>query len=189
MTAKGFLRTILGEDEAIYRISRDYPAMFPIYVIGPQTEDRDDPGRYLDISGCIEDTLHRVLDAGGDVWSILGADKYDPEDRNLFDENGEPLGNIYELDLGYAILDFYPVSIEWEEDYEEPVISYILGDGPLALDIPESMNDEDILGMVCQLVNGFDQDVSVIRDLNNDGSEYAIQNLENGRTMTLRKAA
>ena len=50
------LKRLLGCEETIYEIERCAAA--PVYVIGPVVEDIN---RQLDVSGCIEDTLHLSL--------------------------------------------------------------------------------------------------------------------------------
>ena len=161
------LRGLLDRDESIFKIVRDYA--YPIYIIAPQNENRE----VQDIAGCIEDTLHRLLETGGDVCSILDAEHISYDDANYYDENGEPYDEIYEIDLGYAISNFRPIAVEWIEDYVAPTHMYTLsrhGD----ISIPDDLDDEEILGMVCKEAN-LVQEETFIRDIHGDGSMYLIQ--------------
>ena len=68
-----------------------------------------------DISSCLEETLHRILENGGteeDVYKIMGA--YIPSESELqeLDEFGEYLN----IDLGYILPGLIDV---WEEQKEE----------------------------------------------------------------------
>lgn len=96
------LKKLLGRDETIYEIERCAAA--PIYVIGPVVEDID---RQLDISGCIEDTLHRMLEAGCDEKLV-----YEALHASLdYDAFGCDSDSDYSIDLGYVIYDFYPMRV------------------------------------------------------------------------------
>lgn len=88
------LEDLVEENEAVakYHVTSDGLATRECII----NKDSDD------ISGALEDTLHRILDNGGnedDVWRILGAkipeeDEWD--DLNEFNE-------YINIDLGYVI--------------------------------------------------------------------------------------
>lgn len=64
-----------------------------------------------DISGALEDTLHRILEAGGtedDVYRIMGAEIPTEEERNELEEYDE----YTEIDLGYVLPGLIDI---WEE--------------------------------------------------------------------------
>ena len=64
-----------------------------------------------DISGALEDTLHRILEAGGnedDVYRIMGAKIPTEEERNELEEYDE----YTEIDLGYVLPGLIDI---WEE--------------------------------------------------------------------------
>lgn len=108
------LRPLLEEDETIYLVGR-CQAM-PICIIGPYV---DDIGRKLDISGCIEETLHRMIENGcsdEEIRIVLDAQK-----GNVYDiEDGD-----YYIDLYYIIREFYPVSVDYSGIlYERPQNTY-----------------------------------------------------------------
>lgn len=96
------IEDLLGEDEAVFEFSLGYdPRRFS--MIGPCRPDGT--AATSDVAGCVEDTLHRILDEGGteeDVRSILGARGKNEEDD---DED------LFEIDLGY-VLDEPPAMIE-----------------------------------------------------------------------------
>lgn len=50
------LKELLCEGERVYELTRC--ASSPVYFIGPETDDID----HMDVSGALEDTLHRMLD-------------------------------------------------------------------------------------------------------------------------------
>lgn len=62
---------------------------------------KDEPIGKIDIMGCIEETLHRILDNKGtedDIRRILGAQKREEVDMDIVEEN-----DIIDIDLGYVI--------------------------------------------------------------------------------------
>ena len=95
-----WLRSVLHEDEAIaeFTVTGVYQPGYCIIPAGIPTE-------YLDIAGCIEETLHRIIEADDQsgvpsnavkdetIRSVLLADKEEDEDEN---------GSL-EIDLGYRI--------------------------------------------------------------------------------------
>ena len=92
------LKGLLSEDETIYEIVRC--AASPVYVIGPVVDDIE---RKLDLGGCIEDTLHRMLDAECGDELILEA-----LHASNVTEIGEKIDSgTYYIDLGYIIYDFF----------------------------------------------------------------------------------
>lgn len=98
-----WLKSVLNEDEAIaeFTVAGMYQPGYCIIPAGVSTE-------YLDIAGCLEETLHRILDVEDKsgvpsksikedtVRSILIADK----EVNEEDEDEDA---IVEIDLGYRI--------------------------------------------------------------------------------------
>ena len=52
------LKELLCEGERVYELTRC--ASSPVYFIGPETDDIN----HMDVSGALEDTLHRMVDAG-----------------------------------------------------------------------------------------------------------------------------
>ena len=75
------LKELLKENEAIYEVT--CCASKSTYIIGPVVEDIN---RDIDLSGCIEETLHRMLENGcldSDIFCVLSATKEDikQEDR------------------------------------------------------------------------------------------------------------
>ena len=95
-----WLRSVLHEDEAIaeFTVTGMYQPGYCIIPAGIPTE-------YIDIAGCIEETLHRIMEADDQsgvpsnvvndetIRSVLLADKEEDEDEN---------GSL-EIDLGYRI--------------------------------------------------------------------------------------
>lgn len=138
------LKPLLTAGEAIYRIPR--MCAREIYVIGPDVQDI---GRQLDLAGCIEDTLHRLLDsdAGEDgVFLVLSAEQV----QECAEEEGD-----YWIDLGYAILEFNPVHpVEKVWIYTRPMhmfLAYpVIGseeddEGQSILCLPEDPTDDEVL--------------------------------------------
>lgn len=95
-----WLKSLLNEDEAIaeFTVTEMYQPGYCIIPAGIPTE-------YIDIAGCIEETLHRIMEADDQsgvpsnvvndetISSVLLADKEEDEDEN---------GSL-EIDLGYRI--------------------------------------------------------------------------------------
>lgn len=89
------LADLLQEDECIVRIDGEF-LRNSIRVIAPYSAEGVNINQ---ISGCLEETLHRIIGNGGtseDVFRILGASQNDPGSSDLSD------GLIW-IDLGYAI--------------------------------------------------------------------------------------
>ena len=100
MNTLEWLKSVLNEDEAIaeFTVAGMYQPGYCIIPAGVSTE-------YLDIAGCLEETLHRILEANDQsgvpsnavkdetIRSVLLADKEDAGD----DEE------VTEIDLGYRI--------------------------------------------------------------------------------------
>lgn len=143
------LNPLLMEGEEIYLIHR--MCAMPIYVIGPQAEDFDK----LDVSGMIEDTLHRLLENDIDPWDIIKAEelemlrnRLENYDDDIYDEE-----EIYDVDLGYVIHDFYPTLVEKTGCLYNPTAhSYTLICGVDIVDddvsIPDDASDEEIIMLV-----------------------------------------
>lgn len=182
------LKDLLTEGEAIYCITRC--ACQPIYIIGPKVEDTY---RELDMGGCIEDTLHRLIDNGADdteIFSILSAAQPDPEEKTKApsqddDMNMNNLNDDYDVDLGYVIYDFYPTGIEHTGvEYEEPYSTYMVvlyTDSNKILDtrfqMEDELSDDDILDCLDAAgyleKTGHEQDEIIVME-NKDGSGFKI---------------
>ena len=96
------LRDLLEEDEIIveFHMCHEYLTRNAIMQKGN-----------TDISGSLEDTLHRILEAGGsenDVLRIMGAKIPTEEERKELEEFGE----YTEIDLGYVLPGLIDI---WEE--------------------------------------------------------------------------
>lgn len=112
------LKGLLSEDETIYEIVRC--AASPVYIIGPVVDDIE---RKLDLGGCIEDTLHRMLDAKYGDELILEA----LHASNVTKIGEEIDGGTYYIDLGYVIYDFYPMQvIDTKHHYKRPSHEYVV---------------------------------------------------------------
>ena len=93
------LDVLLTEGEAVAAFSTTDSPVFNVGAIPyHMIVSSEIPIEHQDLGGCLEDTLHRLLDAcatSSDIEDILGAV---PSDRI------EDIGNgITEIDLGYAI--------------------------------------------------------------------------------------
>ena len=86
MLIKKYLELLnIGSNEAIgtYAFTGDYDE-YSFIIPKDQSIDR------IDIAGCIEETLHRILNNGGtetDIRSILGARKRDSLNMEVFEED------------------------------------------------------------------------------------------------------
>lgn len=186
------LRELIEEGESIYKVDMAYPG-WPIYVIGSQRH-KDYPG-HLDLSMCIETTLYRLIENGReeDVYEVIMAEKIDYYNPELYDEEGNPPDGLYEIDLSYGIYNFYPLSVVWVEDYKVPCHEYTLKgiEGTLGdITVPEDMNDEEILDMICQKIpsSNITPERTLIRDIYGDGSVYWIQPIDKRYCLRLDKA-
>ena len=107
------LKELLCEGERIYELTRC--ASSSVYFIGPETDDIN----HMDVSGALEDTLHRMLDAEfteEEIAEHLCA----YQDSDAMDDD-----DCYYIDLDYVIYDFYPMSIlDTGIHYEEPRHTY-----------------------------------------------------------------
>lgn len=110
---------LLNEGESIYALMQSYP-LGPIYFIGPAGEHEADGETDFrnDIAECIEDTLHRLLEAGLDPADSLNAFPATDEDLEE-DEYGDLPEGIWYIDLDYVIRDFSPVFVYWVMDAEK----------------------------------------------------------------------
>ena len=86
----------ISSDEAIgtYAFTGDYDE-YNLIIPKGQSIDR------IDIAGCIEETLHRILNNGGnetDIRSIHGARKRDSLNMEEFEED-----ELTDIDLGYVL--------------------------------------------------------------------------------------
>lgn len=97
MLIKKYLELLnIGSDEAIgtYAFTGDYDE-YSFIIPKDQSIDR------IDIAGCIEETLHRILNNGGtetDIRSILGARKRDSLNMEVFEED-----ELTDIDLGHVL--------------------------------------------------------------------------------------
>lgn len=92
MTLENLLEN--GEDVAVFGCANSY---FEYKCIIPSDKDI----KYLDISACLEDTLHRLVDAGAsdeEISAILNAEK-----EEIIDKDFNPEDEWISLDLGYYI--------------------------------------------------------------------------------------
>lgn len=86
---------LVNEDEEIAYFTTDANYYVKRSFIIPKTPDID----YLDIAGCIEDTLHRLIEIGMSdegIFEMLGAEKITED--NPFNEEED-----YYIDLDYFI--------------------------------------------------------------------------------------
>ena len=86
----------VASDEAIgsYAFTGDYDEYNLIIPKGQSIER-------IDIAGCLEQTLHRIIDNGGtemDIRSILGARKRDSLNMEDYEED-----ELTDIDLGYVL--------------------------------------------------------------------------------------
>lgn len=166
------LRGLLSDEETIYEIVRC--AATPIYIIGPIVDDIENK---LDVSGCIEDTLHRLLDNkyGEDIISEALSAYLSSTCSEEFD------AATYHIDLGYIIYDFYPLQvIDTGNHYKRPSHEYVVHfwDKIICkhLEIPDDPTDEEILEAVSNLL-GINPDEFICEDVRNDGSMLSVQNV------------
>lgn len=107
------LKELLCEGERVYELTRC--ASSYVYFIGPETDDIN----HMDVSGALEDTLHRMVDAGfteEEIAEHLCA----YQDSDAMDDD-----DCYYIDLDYVIYDFYPMSIiDTGIHYEESQHTY-----------------------------------------------------------------
>lgn len=175
------LADLLMENEEIYEIGRcSAPA---IYVIGPKV---DNVTRELDVSGCIEETLHRMLDkdwTDEEIFSEIGARKIKEQ---AYEEDTD-----YYIDLDYVISEFFPISvIRTGVVYTRPSFIYTARYKDIVLckhvRIFVEATDEEILDIMHDKF-GLEQDLHVVQDLFDDGSMYGIQSLINKNDILLLK--
>ena len=154
-----WIKSILNEDEAIaaFTVTGMYQ---PGYCIVPAGI----PMEHLDIAGCLEETLHRIIEAddqsGGPsdavteetIHSVLLADKEADEDEN----------EALEIDLGYRIhgqiMTFKRVpltAVGFEKKlYERYKLIWMMDHGITLFDAFAEWRD------YCDPANGFDADTS-----------------------------
>lgn len=177
------LRKMLKDGESIYKIQRLNGGY--IYVIGTTV---DDVARELDISGCIEETLHSLLDEGYPdevIEEILNADKLQSGDT--YDED-----NDYYIDKDYVIESFEPVHVEKVEDYHRPVDIYVVygkQEYPLCkyFEIPEDPTDDEILEAMKDRF-AIDPEEYIVQDLFDDGgSVYGVQSIDRKYIFILKR--
>ena len=109
-----YLETLMplkGDDEKIVCFWTYGSVYSPYYFIAPA--DADDRS---DVTACIEDTLHRLLEAGiddGMIDAILCAGKEEDADKEFYDENA-----FVAIDLGYVLYDSI-IHVNWSFVPEE----------------------------------------------------------------------
>lgn len=175
----GKLKKLMAEDEAIYEITR--MAGSSIYCIGPKVNDVN----RIDVSGCIEDTLHRMLEAKDDenyIYAILKAMK-----TASLPEEPEDFCSTYYIDLGYVIFDFYPTSvidthIYYKRTSAEYTVYYWMNTICSHMDVYDEATDDEVLEAVASLIS-IDPGEFVVTDVRQDGSMYCIQSLLNEHDM------
>ena len=175
------LKGLLSEDETIYEIVRC--AASPVYIIGPVVDDIE---RKLDLGGCIENTLHRMLDAECGDELILEA----LHAANVTEIGEEIDSGTYYIDLGYIIYDFYPVQVintghHYKRPSHEQVVHFWDKIICSHLEIPDDPTDEEVLEIVSSHF-GLNQDELICEDVRNDGTMIAVQNvLDDGNMIIL----
>ena len=176
------LKGLLQEGEAVYEVS--CMSATPIFIIGEKDSTQ------LDISGCIEDTLHRLLEAGGNAETIYAVLSAEPDDTNgSLDDDGT---DTYYIDLGYVIHGFYPVCITFTGlEYKPPVCEYTLHYWDKVIcshfELPEDATDEEVLDGLHDLV-GLNPEEFIVQDMKNDGSMLGAKSLLNDKeTFVLMK--
>ncbi len=175
------LINLLTENEELYEINCYTDSA--IYIIGPETDNVD---RELDVSGCIEDTLHRMIDATfseDEIYEILRAEKL----NGVYDDE-----NDYYIDLDYIIHNFFPTGvIKTGIVYTRPTSTYTAHHKSTLLckniSIFDDATDDEIL-MSMHEKFGINQDLYIVQDMIGDGSIYGIQSLaHNGDLFILKR--
>lgn len=175
------LESLLMEGEEVYEINRySAPA---VYMIGPKV---DDVARKLDVSGCIEDTLHRMIDkkcSEDDILDTMGAKKLKEQD---YEEDSD-----YYIDLDYVIPAFFPTSVvRTGVVYTRPSFIYTARYGDIVLckqvRIFADSTDEEVLNVIHDKF-GINQDLYIVQDLFGDGSMYGVQSLTDDNDILLLK--
>lgn len=165
------LKELLKENEAIYEVT--CCASKSTYIIGPVVEDIN---RDIDLSGCIEETLHRMLENGcldSDIFCVLSATKEDTKQ--------EQHESDYNIDLGYVICDFYPTGIvETGICYEQPMIAYTVHYWDTVLcknfTVEEDATDEELLQAMGDKF-GFNTEEYIVNDVRDDGTLIGVQDV------------
>ena len=163
------LKELLKENEAIYEVT--CCASKSTYIIGPVVEDIS---RDIDLSGCIEETLHRMFDNGcqdADIFCVLSATK-----EGTKQEQHE---SDYYIDLGYVICDFYPTGIvETEICYEQPMVTYTVHYWDTVLcknfTVKEGATDKELLQAMGDKF-GFNTEEYIVNDIRDDGTLIGVQ--------------
>ena len=164
------LKELLKENEAIYEIT--CCASKSTYVIGPVVEDIE---RDIDLSGCIEDTLRRMIKKGyadDDIFYVLSATKESTDDHHESD---------YYIDLGYVICDFYPTGIiQTGICYKQPMVTYAVHYWDTVLcknfTVKEDSTDEELLKAMSDKF-GFNTEEYIVNDIRDDGTLIGVQNV------------
>lgn len=163
------LKELLCKGERVYELTRC--ASSPVYFIGPETDDID----HMDVSGALEDTLHRMVDAEfteEEIAEHLCA----YQDSDAMDDD-----DCYYIDLDYVIYDFYPMSIiDTGIHYEEPQHTYTVHffDTVICknLVIKDDATDDEILEAMQEKL-GINPEEFIVNDVRGDGTLIGIQNL------------
>lgn len=156
------LKELLCEGERVYELTRC--ASSSVYFIGPETDDIN----HMDVSGALEDTLHRMVDAGfteEEIAEHLCA----YQDSDAMDDD-----DCYYIDLDYVIYDFYPMSIiDTGIHYEEPQHTYTVHffDTVICknLVIKDDATDDEILEAMQEKL-GINPEEFIVNDVRGDGT-------------------
>lgn len=154
-----WLKSVLNEDEAVaeFTVAGMYQPGYCIIPADVSTE-------YLDIAGCIEETLHRILEANDQSCVPSNAVK-DETIRSVLLADKEEAGEdeeVTEIDLGYRIhgplmtfkrLPLSAVGFE-KKLYERYKIIWMLAHGITLFDVFAEWRD------YCDPANGFDSSLS-----------------------------
>lgn len=173
------MKELLTEGQAVYEII--CMTSSPIYIIGAYVEDI---GRELDLSGCIESTLHAMIAAGwtaDDIYSCLHAGLCtitDVEDDSF-----------YYIDLDYGIQDFTPTHVLYTSIiYEPEMISYTVRYYDKALcshfELTKDATDDEVLEQL-EWKFGINPDDFIVNDIRDDGTMLSVQHILDGSMLVL----
>lgn len=165
------MKKLLTEGQSVYEVM--CMTGFPIYIIGNYTED---VAHELDVSGCIEETLHTMLQADWneeDIYSCLRAESLSSEDIN--DDY------CYYIDLDYGIKDFTPTNVVHTSiRYEPEVIEYTVHYYGKVLCpnfyVKKDATDDEILEQLNDKF-GLNPEEFTVNDVRDDGTMLSIQHV------------
>lgn len=173
------MKELLTEGQAVYEIV--CMTSSPIYIIGAYVEDI---GCELDLSGCIESTLHTMIAAGwtaDDIYSCLRAGLCtitDVEDDSF-----------YYIDLDYGIQDFTPMHVLYTSIiYEPEMISYTVRYYDKVLcshfELTKDATDDEVLEQL-EWKFGINPDDFIVNDIRDDGTMLSVQHILDGSMLVL----